>query len=214
MQTAVTNQQQITVPTLEQMHAAIRARDAAWDGRFFFGVVTTGVYCRPSCPARPAKPENIRFFEDAASATAAGFRPCKKCRPDEFGDDVEKLIVIARYIEAHADERLTLAQLCDEALAFQPLLPADEAALHERVEALSQWCQGFLYGLGESGWSPGPAASEDVQEILRDLYKIARAGVSKGEENEEGERAYAELVEFVRVSVLLIRAHLSESPNQ
>ena len=115
MQAAMTDQQQITVPTPEQMHAAIRARDAAWDGRFFFGVVTTGVYCRPSCPARPAKPENIRFFEDDASATAAGFRPCKKCRPDEFGKDVEKLIGIARYIEAHADERLTLAQLASKA---------------------------------------------------------------------------------------------------
>lgn len=115
MQTAMTNQQQITVPTTAQMLEAIRARDAAWDGRFYFGVVTTGVYCRPSCPARPANPENIRFFSDDAAAVAAGFRPCKKCRPDEFGNDVEKLIDIARYIEAHADERLTLAQLAEKA---------------------------------------------------------------------------------------------------
>lgn len=111
----MTEQQQITVPSSAQMRAAIRERDAAWDGRFYFGVVTTGVYCRPSCPARPAKPENVRFFNDDASAAAAGFRPCKKCRPDEFGKDVEKLISIARYIEAHADERLTLAQLAKKA---------------------------------------------------------------------------------------------------
>ena len=115
MQTAMTEQQQVIVPSSEQMLAAIRERDAAWDGRFWFGVVTTGVYCRPSCSARPAKPENIRLFTDEATARDAGFRPCKKCRPDEFGKDVGKLINIARYIDTHADERLTLTQLAKKA---------------------------------------------------------------------------------------------------
>ncbi len=108
---AMTDRLQLTIPSAEQMHAAIRGRDARYDGRFFFGVVTTGVYCRPSCPARPAKVENIRFFADTDAARAAGFRPCRKCHPDEFGRDVEKLVDIARYIETHADERLTLAEL-------------------------------------------------------------------------------------------------------
>jgi AraC family transcriptional regulator of adaptative response/methylated-DNA-[protein]-cysteine methyltransferase len=115
MQRSMTEQLQQTVPTTEQMHAAIRNRDAAYDGRFFFGVVTTGVYCRPSCPSRPAKPGNVRFFADAETAAAAGFRPCMKCKPDEFGREVEKLVGVARYIESHANERLTLAQLARKA---------------------------------------------------------------------------------------------------
>lgn len=104
-------EQQLTIPSITQKREAIANRDAAYDGQFFFGVVTTGVYCRPSCPARPAKPENIRFFEDAASAVAQGFRACRKCRPDDVDKDLEKLTTVARFIEAHADERLTLARL-------------------------------------------------------------------------------------------------------
>ena len=58
------------------------ARDAAYDGKFFTGVLTTGVYCRPVCPVRPARPGNVRFFPSAAAAESAGFRPCLRCRPE------------------------------------------------------------------------------------------------------------------------------------
>jgi AraC family transcriptional regulator of adaptative response / DNA-3-methyladenine glycosylase II len=57
-------------------------RDPRYDGRFFTGVRTTGVYCRPVCPVRPARPGNVRFFPSAAAAEAAGFRPCLRCRPE------------------------------------------------------------------------------------------------------------------------------------
>jgi AraC family transcriptional regulator of adaptative response/methylated-DNA-[protein]-cysteine methyltransferase len=63
--------------------AAIVARDASSDGAFFYSVATTGVYCRPSCASRLAKPENVTFHATAADAERAGFRPCKRCRPDE-----------------------------------------------------------------------------------------------------------------------------------
>lgn len=68
--------------------AQVRARDATADGRFFYSVETTGVYCRPSCAARPARPENVRFHETSADAERAGFRACKRCRPahGEGGD--------------------------------------------------------------------------------------------------------------------------------
>ncbi len=61
--------------------AAIVARDATADGRFYYGVRTTGVYCRPSCPSRRARPENVRLFDTRAAAERAGFRACKRCRP-------------------------------------------------------------------------------------------------------------------------------------
>jgi AraC family transcriptional regulator of adaptative response / DNA-3-methyladenine glycosylase II len=57
-------------------------RDPAYDGRFFTGVRTTHIYCRPVCPVRPARAANVRFYLSAASAEAAGFRPCLRCRPE------------------------------------------------------------------------------------------------------------------------------------
>ncbi len=62
--------------------AAVVARDPAADGRFFYSVRTTGVYCRPSCAARFANPKNVRFHANTTDAEAAGFRPCKRCKPD------------------------------------------------------------------------------------------------------------------------------------
>jgi AraC family transcriptional regulator of adaptative response / DNA-3-methyladenine glycosylase II len=61
---------------------ARRSRDARFDGRFFIAVTTTGIYCRPICPARAPKDENIQYFPTAATAEAAGFRPCLRCRPE------------------------------------------------------------------------------------------------------------------------------------
>ncbi|POX37307.1 AraC family transcriptional regulator [Streptomyces sp. Ru73] len=63
-------------------YEAVASRDARFDGEFFFAVVTTGIYCRPSCPAVTPKRENVRFFPSAAAAQGAGFRACRRCRPD------------------------------------------------------------------------------------------------------------------------------------
>ena len=68
----------------EQMIDRMLASDAAYNGRFLTGVLTTGIYCLPSCRARKPKPENVRFFDSPKSALAAGLRPCKRCRPDDF----------------------------------------------------------------------------------------------------------------------------------
>ncbi|WP_232628840.1 bifunctional DNA-binding transcriptional regulator/O6-methylguanine-DNA methyltransferase Ada [Methylobacterium sp. Leaf118] len=68
--------------TEARMRAAVEARDAALDGRFVYSVRTTGVYCRPSCPSRAALPKNLAFHTTCATAEAAGFRPCRRCRPD------------------------------------------------------------------------------------------------------------------------------------
>ncbi|MEV5434008.1 AlkA N-terminal domain-containing protein [Streptomyces sp. NPDC052701] len=63
-------------------YEAVRSRDARFDGEFFFAVETTGIYCRPSCPAVTPKRRNVRFFPTAAAAQAHGFRACRRCRPD------------------------------------------------------------------------------------------------------------------------------------
>ncbi len=73
-------------PLFEERFRAIRARDPRFDGQFFFAVTSTGIYCRPSCPARTPKPSNVRFFQTAAAAHEAGFRACKRCLPDATAD--------------------------------------------------------------------------------------------------------------------------------
>lgn len=67
--------------------ARVLARDAAADGRFVYGIRTTGIYCRPACPSGPARRENVAFFAGCAEAEAAGFRACKRCRPEGRSDE-------------------------------------------------------------------------------------------------------------------------------
>src|SRR4029077_12919855 len=66
----------------ERCYRALDAKDARFDGWFFCGVTSTGIYCRPSCPARTPKRQNVSFYASAAAAQGAGFRACKRCRPD------------------------------------------------------------------------------------------------------------------------------------
>lgn len=66
----------------ERCWQAYERRDPRFDGRFFAGITTTGIFCRPVCPARRPRREHLRFFPDARAATRAGFRPCRRCRPE------------------------------------------------------------------------------------------------------------------------------------
>lgn len=104
------------MPSETAMRRALVQRDANYDGAFFYGVMTTGVYCRPSCPSRQPKPENVRFFRDPAAAEAAGLRECKRCRPRAAHDRTARMIQdLAAYIETHAAEPLTLTRLAERA---------------------------------------------------------------------------------------------------
>ena len=75
----------VTLPgyDAESLYRAVASRDRRFDGRFVLGVTSTGIYCRPSCPARTPKQENVRYFALPAAAVAAGFRACRRCRPDK-----------------------------------------------------------------------------------------------------------------------------------
>ena len=97
--------------------ARIVARDKAADGQFWYSVVTTGVYCRPSCPSRGARPENVLIHESLAAARASGARPCKRCNPEGSSFDAEIAAIVeraCRTIEA-ADRAPTLQELADAA---------------------------------------------------------------------------------------------------
>lgn len=97
--------------------AAVVKRDRAADGGFFYSVRTTGVYCRPSCGARTPKPENVAFHRTAADAQRAGFRPCKRCKPDvpaAAHAQAAKVAELCRFIE-RAEQPPTLAALAARA---------------------------------------------------------------------------------------------------
>jgi len=104
---------------------------------------------------------------------------------------------------------ITVKQLNDPTCDFHLLIPGDDSPLAERVEALSDWCQGYLTGLTEGGVTNNDGLPEDVQEIMRDISQIAGAGSSFDlQESEENEEAYQELVEYIRVGALLINEEL------
>jgi AraC family transcriptional regulator of adaptative response/methylated-DNA-[protein]-cysteine methyltransferase len=98
----------------EAAWAAVMARDKAADGRFVTGVLTTGIYCRPSCAARHPKRANVRFFATGAEAAAAGLRACLRCRPDEVSRDAAALAKALQMLE-QAEEPPSLGALAARA---------------------------------------------------------------------------------------------------
>lgn len=109
--------QTVSMLNLEQCWNAVQARDRQQDGRFYFGVATTGVYCRPSCPSRHALRRNVRFYETPQEAEKDGLRPCLRCHPLEStgGAEARQIRDLCRYIEEHASGRLDLAELAARA---------------------------------------------------------------------------------------------------
>ena len=98
--------------TADAAWAAVKRRDRAFDGRFVTGVMTTGIYCRPSCAARHPLRENVRFFATGQDARAAGLRPCKRCKPDEVARDEAAVLAAIDAIKIGESVRLDeLAQL-------------------------------------------------------------------------------------------------------
>ena len=95
--------------TDRQRWQAVLDNDRRYDGAFFYGVASTGIFCRPSCPSRPPRRDRVRFFPTADAALAAGVRPCKRCRPDltDFspGQDVaaEAMALLHRHFRDQAD---------------------------------------------------------------------------------------------------------------
>ena len=100
-------------PNDDQCWNAVVARDSGHDGEFVFAVATTGVYCRPSCPARRPRRENVTFYSRPEQAEKAGFRACLRCRPRSFSGNPQSDSAkeICRYIEQHLDEPITLERL-------------------------------------------------------------------------------------------------------
>jgi AraC family transcriptional regulator of adaptative response/methylated-DNA-[protein]-cysteine methyltransferase len=98
--------------------AAFMRRDRAWDGRVIGAVKSTGIYCKPSCPARRPKRENVEFFATGREAREAGYRPCLRCKPDEVARDREAVAQAVKLIEV-AEEPLSLDEVAG-AVGYAP----------------------------------------------------------------------------------------------
>jgi AraC family transcriptional regulator of adaptative response / DNA-3-methyladenine glycosylase II len=108
-------------PNHRRLHNALTARDSRFDGVFFVGVTSTGVYCRPICRAKTPKAANCRFFDTAQEAEQAGFRPCLRCRPELAPgnapvDDAQRIaqLIVQRLEEGHLDEEAGLEAIADQ----------------------------------------------------------------------------------------------------
>ena len=119
MSEALAVRKQLSYPNIESVDSeacwqAVLERDRSFDGRIFFGVRSTGIYCRPSCPARRPRREQVVFFRIPEAAERAGFRSCRRCRPRNASITDPQVEMVRRaclYIETHFDESPTLDDL-------------------------------------------------------------------------------------------------------
>jgi AraC family transcriptional regulator of adaptative response/methylated-DNA-[protein]-cysteine methyltransferase len=171
--------------------AAVTARDVAFDGRFYYSVVTTGVYCRPSCVSRPAKRANVSFHASCADAEAAGFRPCKRCRPNEptlTTQYASKVADACRLIET-SDEEPSLDALAASAglsrYHFHRIFKSQtgvtpkayaQAARQKRVRDSLTRSATVTEGIYEAGFNSNGRFYENSSEVLGMTPTDFRAG--------------------------------------
>jgi AraC family transcriptional regulator of adaptative response/methylated-DNA-[protein]-cysteine methyltransferase len=171
--------------------AAVTARSAAADGTFFYSVKTTGVYCRPSCPSRRARPEHIRFHATRKEAEQAGFRPCKRCKPDQASLEQAHAALVTdacRFIET-AERAPGLEELAARAgvstfhfhrifRAITGLTPKAYATAHrgERVRKELVRAGTVTSAIYESGYNSNGRFYGESEQVLGMTPTVYRAG--------------------------------------
>lgn len=123
---------------------------------------------------------------------------------DTLEDGADRELFAALYRSLSAD-------LDDPELGFTPLLPSDDSPVAERAAAMVEWCRGFLGGLGLAGVNLEAGLAGDGGEIVGDFGRIAATEFDPGESDEDDEAAYAEMVEYIRVGVLLLHQQLART---
>ncbi|MBX9662227.1 bifunctional DNA-binding transcriptional regulator/O6-methylguanine-DNA methyltransferase Ada [Novosphingobium sp.] len=172
----------------------VTARDKAADGQFVYAVKTTGVYCRPSCPSRPAKRANVSFFAAPAEAEAAGFRACRRCHPAAAQEPATSLMqAMAAYIVSHAEESLTLAHLADQAgMAPTHFQRAFKAALgvspreYQAAQRLARFKLALREGEGvlEAGLDAGFGSTSRIYDMADGSLGMTPSAYRAGGEGE------------------------------
>ncbi len=183
-----------TQPTPESDRwAAVLRRDATVDGQFYYSVRTTGVYCRPSCAARPARRENVGFHATTADAEAAGFRPCKRCRPNEQAPAERLAFAVGKsslgsVLVAVGDRGVCAILLGDDPAALgqelrqcfpQARLGADSAALAPTMAAILRLIEAPQAGLDLPLDVRGTAFQRRVWQALAEIQVGATASYAE-----------------------------------
>ncbi len=171
--------------------AAVQARDTRADGTFFYSVRTTGVYCRPSCGARPARPENVAFYDSTAAAERAGFRPCKRCKPDQpsLQEQHAAMITEACRLIENAETPPTLEQLTKSTglspfhfhrvfKAVTGLTPKQYAVAHRASRVRSELDRGgsVTEAIFDAGYNASSRFYESSNQMLGMTPSSYRAG--------------------------------------
>ncbi len=159
----------------------IVARDASANGKFYYAVKTTGVYCRPSCAARLARPENVKYFRSCTEAEKAGFRPCKRCKPDQASiseENASKIAKACRLIEK-SEEIPSLARLANYVgmstyhfhrifKSITGLTPNDYAAAQrgQRVRSSLERSNTVTNAIYEAGFNSSGRFYENTNNVL------------------------------------------------
>lgn len=180
----------------EACYRACATRDVRFDGRFFVGVRTTGIYCRPICPARTPKRENVRFFRTAAAARAAGLRPCLRCRPEVSPEDAGwhggsdtvsralALIEGGALDEAGVEELAGRLGLCGRQLRrlFAEHLGASPVAVAQtrRVHLAKHLIHETELGMTEVALAAGFGSVRRFNETFRGLFGRPPASLRRG----------------------------------
>ncbi len=176
--------------------ASVVVRDGAADGTFVYSVGTTGVYCRPSCPARRPRPEHVRFHATGRAAADAGFRPCKRCKPDQpslVEEHAAKVTQACRLIEA-SSEAPSLEELAAGAglsvfhfhrvfKAVMGLTPRDYATAHRgaRMRKALGRSGTVTQAIYESGYNSNGRFYAESQQVLGMTPTVYRAGGANAE---------------------------------
>ncbi|HEX7929580.1 MAG TPA: methylated-DNA--[protein]-cysteine S-methyltransferase [Sphingomicrobium sp.] len=149
--------------------AAFERRDRSWDGRVIGAVRTTGIFCKPSCPARRPKREHVEFFLDCESARTAGYRSCMRCKPDEVGREALAVTKAVKLIE-QAEEPISLSELA-EAVGYAP-------HHFQRVftRALGVSPAGYWRGLRAKR---AAEALEESDQVTEAIYEAGYSGPSR-----------------------------------
>ena len=149
--------------------AAFERRDRSWDGRVIGAVKTTGIYCKPSCPARRPKREHVEFFMDGEAAQAAGYRACLRCKPDEVGREARAVTKAVKLIE-QTEEAISLTDLA-EAVGYAP-------HHFQRVftRALGVSPAGYWRGLRAKR---AAEALEESDQVTEAIYEAGYSGPSR-----------------------------------
>jgi len=170
---------------------AVQARDAHADGSFFYSVRSTGVYCRPSCAARPARPENVAFHATAAEAERAGFRPCKRCHPDQpsLAQQHAAMVTAACRTIEQAETTPTLEQLAKPSglspfhfhrvfKAVTGVTPKQYAAAHRNRRVRSELEHGasVTTAIFDAGYNASSRFYETADRVLGMTPSSYRAG--------------------------------------